>query len=205
MTNVKWNMARDAQHFSKREAIIIAAQKCFAAKGFSDTTLSDVAGRLNITIQALYYYFKNKNELMIACATAGQVWSRGCIDQADHDGDNGLNKLKMLVGFFIRRAASEGAYVVQRLPYEEALKEEGGMVYEESELQERRLLGFVKEGIRDGSIRDCDAFATYMQFFGALNWTHLWTWRSSREYTIDELVVLYEEMADRMWEPCTKT
>ena len=48
---------------SKKEEILEIALKHFASKGYENTSLEDVAKELNITKPALYYHFKNKQEI----------------------------------------------------------------------------------------------------------------------------------------------
>lgn len=51
----------------KRQAILHAAATLFNERGFQGTSLADVAERLGVTKQALYYYFKDKQTLLFAC------------------------------------------------------------------------------------------------------------------------------------------
>jgi len=50
----------------KQKLIITAAQEVFAEIGFKKVILDDVAQKLNMTRTALYYYYKNKEELFRA-------------------------------------------------------------------------------------------------------------------------------------------
>ena len=46
-----------------KEDILQIALKHFANKGYENTTLEDIAKEIDITKPAIYYYFKNKEEL----------------------------------------------------------------------------------------------------------------------------------------------
>jgi len=48
----------------KRDAILKAAMKIFAAKGFSQTTISDIAEEAGIGKGTVYEYFKSKDEIL---------------------------------------------------------------------------------------------------------------------------------------------
>ena len=50
----------------RRDEIVRAAAAVFASKGYAETTLGDVAERLNIHTAGLYYYFENKDALVEA-------------------------------------------------------------------------------------------------------------------------------------------
>jgi len=49
-----------------RDRIMSAALKLFQAKGYDGTTLRDIAQEAQIALGATYYYFKNKQELVLA-------------------------------------------------------------------------------------------------------------------------------------------
>ncbi|MBU1222097.1 TetR/AcrR family transcriptional regulator [Myxococcota bacterium] len=52
----------------KREMILDAAMKSILEHGYRKTTLEDIAGELGLTKTALYYYFKSKDDLVLALA-----------------------------------------------------------------------------------------------------------------------------------------
>jgi AcrR family transcriptional regulator len=47
-----------------QKAIVHAAAELFASKGFGATSLDDIAERLGVTKGALYYYIKNKEDIL---------------------------------------------------------------------------------------------------------------------------------------------
>lgn len=55
---------RESGEVIKKE-IIVAAVEIITAKGFSNTSLTDVAGSVGISKPALYWHFKNKDELFV--------------------------------------------------------------------------------------------------------------------------------------------
>jgi TetR/AcrR family transcriptional regulator, cholesterol catabolism regulator len=49
---------------SRREEIVRAAAKTFAAKGYLATTLDEIAKEIGVSKPALYYHIKNKEEIL---------------------------------------------------------------------------------------------------------------------------------------------
>ena len=47
----------------RRQQIIVAAKRVFSERGFSKTTMEDIAGEAELSPGTLYLYFKNKDEL----------------------------------------------------------------------------------------------------------------------------------------------
>ena len=56
--------SRDEQRQLKRMAILRAAAQAFNQAGFHQTSLTDLAALLNVTKPTLYYYVKNKDDIL---------------------------------------------------------------------------------------------------------------------------------------------
>jgi len=71
----------------RREEIIQAAIELFLAKGYGDTSIADVAASIHMSKVTFYQHFKNKEELLIACADKifhamyAQVWHEIAMEQ----------------------------------------------------------------------------------------------------------------------------
>lgn len=63
MTISKKNIPKSVR---RREEIIQCATELFDKKGFFNTSLDDVAQAVGIKREALYYYYKNRTELLLA-------------------------------------------------------------------------------------------------------------------------------------------
>ncbi|BCB85303.1 TetR/AcrR family transcriptional regulator [Phytohabitans suffuscus] len=53
---------------ARRQQILDAAYKCFSRNGFHNTSMQDVISEANLSVGAVYRYFKSKNELITAIA-----------------------------------------------------------------------------------------------------------------------------------------
>src|SRR5688572_13462134 len=51
----------------KREAILRSAAAAFRSKGYHGTSMEDISEQLLMTKGSLYYYFKDKEEILFAC------------------------------------------------------------------------------------------------------------------------------------------
>lgn len=58
----------------KRIAITVAAMTDFESKGILRTSMTDVARRLGLTRELLYYYFEDKSEIVDAAVELYAVW-----------------------------------------------------------------------------------------------------------------------------------
>ena len=55
---------REQKHIMVREEILRAASALFAARGYRAVTTDDIAEAIGLTKSAMYYYFKNKYDLL---------------------------------------------------------------------------------------------------------------------------------------------
>lgn len=56
--------SRDEQHQIKRMAIMRVAARAFSTRGYSQTSLTQLATELSVTKPTLYYYVKNKDDIL---------------------------------------------------------------------------------------------------------------------------------------------
>lgn len=59
-------MARRDIKEARRDNLIDAALRVFAAKGYADTTMTDIARKAGVSTPVLYEYFKTKEDLLFA-------------------------------------------------------------------------------------------------------------------------------------------
>ena len=70
-----------------RENILRGALDVFSEKGFSRSTLSDIAKRIGMTRGAVYWHFKDKQELLVELIEAMHLWEYELLYQRVPTGD----------------------------------------------------------------------------------------------------------------------
>jgi AcrR family transcriptional regulator len=93
--------ARKAGRGGGRARILAAASDLFAAKGFSDVSMQDVARAAGVTKAALYYHFTDKSDLYTTVALARIASIHDAMDAAANEGGTLEERLVRLavVGF----------------------------------------------------------------------------------------------------------
>ena len=78
---------RPREHALKREAVILAAARAFAQRGYHNVSLDDLAASLKVTKPTLYLYVPNKEAILFECFRAGleQISPRICAVCQDSD------------------------------------------------------------------------------------------------------------------------
>src|ERR1700722_19779077 len=69
---------------SKRDAVILAAARAFNNHGYHNTSLDDIASELEVTKPTLYYYVKNKQQLLFECFRTGLEPIRAAFNDVGH-------------------------------------------------------------------------------------------------------------------------
>jgi AcrR family transcriptional regulator len=158
----------------KREAVLETAAELFLEKSYGRTSMNDVAERLNITKPALYYYFRNKEEILLECYRWGTTLIHESLRKiAGHPG-TGLEKVEAFIRIYANVITGNFGRCVMRL--------DEGHLSPEARLEVRRykrridrgLRALIREGIADGSIAPCDPKMATFAIAGAVNWMCMW-------------------------------
>ena len=164
----------DSRFALQRDRMLAAAAHCFNRKGYSGTSLKDVARRLGLTDAALYYYVKNKEELVYQCYLRAADVGREAMQRAVQDGDDGLDKVVRYLRYHVELMVGDRGPVaiLSEIP---ALKpEHRDDVLELSRQHSAAFEALLEEGIADGSIRACDVRMTGNAIMGSINWIPKW-------------------------------
>jgi AcrR family transcriptional regulator len=174
--NSPWKKVDDRKkdHAIKREAVLLAAAKAFNESGFHKTSLDDVAARLFVTKPTLYYYVKNKDELLFECVRRGLQMLETAAAQISDPDKTGLEQLISLMRVYAEIVTTDfGKCVILAgddvLPA--ASRKKVRAVKAKVDLQFRE---FIEHGIKDGSIAPCDAKLAAFAVAGALSWIARW-------------------------------
>jgi AcrR family transcriptional regulator len=158
----------------QKDRMLRAAARCFNEKGYSGTSLKDVANILGLTDAALYYYVRNKEELVYLCyLRAGDV-GREALDRAIAEGVNGLDVVRRYLRYHLEAMTGERGpiAIMSEIPsLEPAHRDE---ILEISRRHSARFEGILEQGIADGSIAPCDVRMTGNAIMGSLNWVPKW-------------------------------
>lgn len=163
----EWEAAHEEQLRLRREAVLKAASALLNERGYRGTSLADVAARLNITNNALYYYFKNKEELFYQCFVRSQAVLDRALAAGNAEGGNGIEKVERFVRN-LQRAQKESG-VLPNAGQRHALSADHRARIEEGGRAHQSLLrGFLEQGMADGSIRPLDPAVASALIMGGL-------------------------------------
>jgi AcrR family transcriptional regulator len=91
---------------TKRDAVLQTAAHLFLERGYRRTSMSELGTRLKITKPALYYYFKNKEEILVECYRLGIAAIEQLLDKAAVSHGLGLSKVRAYVEAYAKAVVS---------------------------------------------------------------------------------------------------
>jgi len=180
-----WTFDRNQQFKQKLELLLKTAASCFNQKGFSGTSLRDVGNRLNITDAALYYYVKNKEELVFLCYQRALDLGERAMRSAAEKGTTGLEKVQLYIRYQMQEMCGSNGPVAILSEIPSLKLAHRTQILERARNDSKTLAGFIELGMRDGSIRPCNAVIACAAIFGALNWVPKW-YRDDGKFDVAE-------------------
>ena len=174
--------AREAQREAKRNAVLSTAAQMFNERGFHATSLDDIAARLHVTKPTLYYYVKNKDEILLECVKKGLHMTLEGIEASRQAGGNAVDQLRACMQVYADIVTQPFGMCLIRIGDEEVpepSRTELRRMKSEIDQAFRRL---VAQGVQEGALAPCDPKMTAFVIAGALSWIGRW-YQSGGEYS----------------------
>jgi AcrR family transcriptional regulator len=148
----------------------------FAERGFSGTTLQDVADTLGLTRAALYHYFESK-EAMLAALIEGITITRASqlrklrLDERLSQAEKLTAITRMMVVNVVSQAARFRLLLQSERELPAGLAEKHAAARRETLAQ---IVQLFEEGIADGNFKPADPHVAAFALLGMCNWTAWW-------------------------------
>jgi len=177
---------REQQREAKRNAVLQAAAQLFNERGFHATSLDDIAARINVSKPTLYYYVKNKDEILLQCVSQGLQMTLEGIEASRQAGGNAVDQLRACMQVYADIVMQPFGMCLIRVGDEE--------VPEPSRTELRRMKSeidhafrrLVAQGVQEGSLAPCDPKMSAFMIAGALSWIGRW-YQPGGEYTPEQV------------------
>ena len=159
----------------KRDRILEEAVKLFYERGFSGTTLDDIAGKLGVTKPFIYTHFRSKVELLEAICRPTIEMSLAAIAHAAEQPGSASERLYNGIVEFSQVVLQRQANIAVYFREEKHLSEAG--LAEINALRKRfdRVLSdLLEEGSRAGEFRIADVSVDALEIGGMVSWAYTW-------------------------------
>lgn len=177
----------------KRERILEEAMALFYARGFTGTTLDDIAAELGVTKPFIYTHFRSKTDLLAAVCLPTIEMSVAAVAQAAKTAGTPTQRLRRAIVDFAKVVLVRQPNIAIYFREEKNLSPEA---HEEINTQrkkfDRLLSKLLREGVAAGEFHIRDVSLAALAIGGMISWAYTWH-RPGGRLPVDELC---ERMAD---------
>jgi AcrR family transcriptional regulator len=159
----------------KRERILEEAVKLFYERGFSGTTLDDIAGKLGVTKPFIYTHFRSKVELLEAICRPTIEMSLAAIADAAAQTGSAADRLFLGVVAFTKVVLTRQANIAVFFREEKNLSAAGlDDINALRKRFDRVLSGLLEEGTNSGEFQIADIRVAALAIGGMVSWAYTW-------------------------------
>lgn len=158
----------------KRLEIVRCAEAIFSKRGYHGSSLASIANALQMTKSNLFYYFKNKQEILYFCHEYSLDYLLESLRQAKRDDSSPVAELRALIKAFVRVVVDElqGTRMIVNLdPLSPSQYRKVCAKRDKFEAGVRRI---VARGMESGLFEVRSPKLSTFAILGALNWISFW-------------------------------
>src|SRR5580765_8676061 len=154
--------------------ILKSAAKAFRRLGYHGATVEQIAAALHMKKGNLYYYFKNKEEILFACHQYSLDRLAQLLEEIDGSGASADVKLRRLIDAFVHTILDELHGTALFLDLEALSPAHMKAVIARRDAFDKGVRRVIEEGMAAGVFANGDPKLLAFALFGAVNWIPRW-------------------------------
>lgn len=166
--------APDEQYQLKKRAVIAEATRAFGRHGANNVSLDQIAAELNVTKPALYYYFKNKQELIYECHELVMRIGDQVLQDAIASGSTGYARITTFIKNYLAVLTDQFGAPAILHDFSAMTDSDQKKIVLRRRKFNQQLRQILEDGIQDGSIAPCDPKLAVFWFMGAVSSIPQW-------------------------------
>jgi AcrR family transcriptional regulator len=166
--------APNAPPWSMRVEILKSAASAFRRLGYHGATVEHIATALRMKKGNLYYYFRNKEEILFACHQYSLDKLLAILEQVEQRDGSPDDKLRHLIGAFVHTILDELQGTALFLDLEALSPAHRRAVVARRDRFDRGLRQVLEQGVSDGTFAAADVKLLSFAILGAVNWIPRW-------------------------------
>ena len=166
---------RERKVAKKKEDILRSASLVISRNGYQNATMEDIAAELLMTKGALYYYFKNKEEILYNCHDLILSAAMEQMEAIYQEELSSMEKMKKAIKTHLDIAIREKEVFNLIVKPEQLFSEDNIEEIIEKRDQYARIFDkIIAEGVKRGEFTVSDKKMARMIILGATNWVQVW-------------------------------
>jgi AcrR family transcriptional regulator len=166
--------ARSGDTSSTRIDIMKSAARAFRRLGYHGATVEHIAAALRMKKGNLYYYFKNKEEILFACHQYSLDRLLQLLEEVEACGAPPAEKMRTLIIGVVHIILDELHGTALILQLEALSPTHLKIVIERRDRFDRGIRQVLEEGIAEGTFAPTDVKLRSFALLGAVNWIPRW-------------------------------
>jgi AcrR family transcriptional regulator len=164
----------DVPPWSMRVEILKSAASAFRRLGYHGATVEHIAAALRMKKGNLYYYFRDKEEILFACHQYSLDKLLAILEQIEQRDDVPEAKLRDLINAFVHTILDELQGTALFLDLEALSPMHRRAVIARRDRFDRGLRQVLAQGVSDGTFGAIDVKLLSFAILGAVNWIPRW-------------------------------
>jgi AcrR family transcriptional regulator len=167
-------MAKTASAADRRIEILKSAAAAFRRRGYHGASVDEIASALEMTKGNLYYYFKNKEEILFACHEYSLDLLLTLMEKVQAEPTSPETKLRKLVLAFVHTILDELHGTALTLDPESLSPPLFKRVIAKRDQFDQGMRDIIQQGIDQGAFTPGDPKMIEFAIMGAVNWISKW-------------------------------
>jgi AcrR family transcriptional regulator len=167
-------MARVTATIDKRIEILKSAAAAFRRRGYHGASVDEIASALQMTKGNLYYYFRNKEDILYACHEYSLDILLQLMKEVQREDSSADHKLRKLILAFVHLILDELQATALTLDPESLSPPLLAKVIAKRDEFDRGMRAIIQQGMDDGLFVPGDPKMIEFAIMGAVNWISKW-------------------------------
>ncbi|GKW45638.1 TetR/AcrR family transcriptional regulator [Planococcus sp. NCCP-2050] len=189
---------RERKAAKKKEDILRSASSVISRQGFHKTTMEDIAAELLMTKGSLYYYFKNKEELLFHCHDLILTGAMELMEDIYQEDISSKDKMEKAIKVHLDIAIQEKEIFNLIVKPEQIFSEENiEDIVKKRDAYAGLFDKIIAQGVERGEFNLRQQKMARMIILGATNWIQVW-YSEKGEFSKEEIEEIYAEFLIKM-------
>jgi TetR/AcrR family transcriptional regulator len=158
----------------RRVEILKSAAAAFRRRGYHGASMGEIAQALRMTKGSLYYYFKNKEEILFFCHDYSLDILLDMLERVEAAGGTPPQRLRSLIESFVHHILDDLRGTAMTLDFQALSAPLLRRVIAKRDRFDRGIRRLLQEGMDAGAIAPGDPKLLTFAILGAVNWIPRW-------------------------------